>query len=170
MGTCFYIAVVYFHVFLQSGSSNNLLSSTYSSCRTFSYSIMVELSAIQASNSNLANNLPTGMVAVFVGATSGIGEYSLKAFAHQTKSPKLYFVGRSQDAANRIISECKELNNSGQYIFLKSDVSLLKNVDEVCQQILAQEDSINLLFQTQGTMLMESELPLIGVSFISLSA
>lgn len=122
---------------------------------------MVDLSVIQVSNSSLATCLPAGMVAVFVGATSGIGEFTLKAFAQYTKSPKVYIVGRSQDAANRIISECKILNPSGQFIFIKSDVSLLKNVDDVCQQILAKENSINLLFQTQGTMVSDSELPII---------
>jgi NADP-dependent 3-hydroxy acid dehydrogenase YdfG len=118
---------------------------------------MVTLSATEASNLKISSDLPAGLVAVFVGATSGIGEYALKAFAKQAKSPKVYFVGRSQDAANRITAECRELNPAGQYIFIKSDVSLLKNVDTVCQQILAKEDSINLLFQTQGTMLSKSK-------------
>ncbi|KAL5349994.1 hypothetical protein ACLOAV_005030 [Pseudogymnoascus australis] len=116
---------------------------------------MVTLSATEASNSRISSDLPAGLVAVFVGATSGIGEYALKEFARQAKSPKIYFVGRSEDAANRIIAESKDLNPTGQYTFIRSDVSLLKNVDAVCQQILAKENSINLLFQTQGTMRSE---------------
>ena len=111
---------------------------------------MVSTSTIQASNAKLATTLPPRMVAVFVGATNGIGEYALKAFAEHTKQPKIYFVGRSQDSANRIIADCRKLNPDGQYIFLKSDVSLLKNVNEVCEKILAEEQTINLLFQTQG--------------------
>lgn len=118
---------------------------------------MVALSDIEASNSQLSKSLPAGLVAVFVGATSGIGEFAMKAFAKQADSPKIYFVGRSQDAATRIIAECKELNPRGQYTFIRSDIALLKNVDDVCQQILAKEDSINLLFQTQGTIRMDSE-------------
>lgn len=117
---------------------------------------MVTLSATETSNSRISSDLPAGLVAVFVGATSGIGEYALKEFARQAKSPKIYFVGRSEDAANRIIAESKDLNPTGQYTFIRSDVSLLKNVDAVCQQILAKENSINLLFQTQGTMRSES--------------
>lgn len=120
---------------------------------------MVALNAVQASNSTLATSLPAGMVAVFVGATSGIGEFALKTFAQCTTSPKIYIVGRSQEAADRILPECRELNPGGQYIFIKSDVSLLKNVDDVCQKILAKEPSINLLFQSQGSMLMSSGLP-----------
>ncbi|OBT45008.1 hypothetical protein VE00_04095 [Pseudogymnoascus sp. WSF 3629] len=116
---------------------------------------MVTLSAVAASNSRISTALPAGLVAVFVGATSGIGEYALKEFAQQAKDPKIYLVGRSEDAANRIIAESRDLNHTGQYTFIKSDISLLKNVDNVCQQILARENSINLLFQTQGTLLME---------------
>ncbi|OBT65367.1 hypothetical protein VE03_06052 [Pseudogymnoascus sp. 23342-1-I1] len=116
---------------------------------------MVTLSATEASNSRISSDLPAGLVAVFVGATSGIGEYALKEFAKQAKRPKIYFVGRSQDAANRITGELKDLNRTGQYTFIKSDVSLLKNVDTVCEQILAKETTINLLFQTQGTMRSE---------------
>lgn len=97
------------------------------------------------------------MVAVFVGGTSGIGEYTLKSFARHTKSPKIYLVGRSQDAADRIALECTKLNPDGDYIFIQSDVSLLKNVQGVCEQILSKEASINLLFQTQGGLQMESE-------------
>lgn len=120
---------------------------------------MVALSAVEASNSRISTALPASLVAVFVGATSGIGEYALKEFAQQAKDPKIYLVGRSEDAANRIIAESRGLNPTGQYTFIKSDISLLKNVDKVCQQILAKEDSINLLFQTQGTLLMESKTP-----------
>ncbi|KAH8659939.1 putative short-chain dehydrogenases/reductase [Xylariales sp. PMI_506] len=116
---------------------------------------MVALATIRESNSKIATSLPAGMVAVFVGATGGIGEYTLKEFAQQTKSPRVYLVGRSQDAADRIVAECSKLNPDGQYTFIQSDISLLKNVNSVCQQILAKEESINLLFQTQGTIVME---------------
>ena len=118
---------------------------------------MVTLSAAEASNAKIASSLPNGMVAVFVGGTSGIGEYTLKNFAQHAKKPRIYLVGRSQDAASRIISECTKLNPNGQYIFIQSDVSLLKNVIPVCEQILSKEKCINLLFQTQGGLQMESE-------------
>ncbi|EPE30048.1 NAD(P)-binding Rossmann-fold containing protein [Glarea lozoyensis ATCC 20868] len=116
---------------------------------------MVHLHSMEKSNSTLAESLPAKMVAVFVGATSGIGEYAMKAFAQQTIQPKIYFVGRSQTAADRIIAEATQLNSSGEYIFIKSNVALLKNVEEVCRQIKAKEQSVNLLFQTQGTMSTE---------------
>lgn len=118
---------------------------------------MVTQITAQASNAKIASNLPAGMVAVFVGGTNGIGEHALKRFAQHTKSPKIYLVGRSKDAANRIIAACEKLNPGGEYIFIQADIGLLQNVCGVCDQILAKEESINLLFQTQGGLQMDSK-------------
>lgn len=118
---------------------------------------MVTASAAEASNAKIATTLAPGMVAVFVGGTSGIGEHALKSFAQHAKSPKIYLVGRSQEAADRIISECSKLNPDGQYMFIQSDVSLLNNVVKVCERILSETQTINLLFQTQGGLQMDSE-------------
>jgi NADP-dependent 3-hydroxy acid dehydrogenase YdfG len=56
---------------------------------------MVSLKDVQLSNSRIASELPSHLVAVFVGATSGIGEASLKKFAKYACQPRIYFVGRS---------------------------------------------------------------------------
>lgn len=117
---------------------------------------MASLRIAKSSNAKLTTALPKEMVAVFVGATSGIGEFALKAFAEHAKTPRIYFVGRSQEDATRIISECQKLNASGQYTFIGADVSLLNKVDEVCQEILSKETYINLLFQTQGSIRTDS--------------
>lgn len=116
---------------------------------------MVSLEIVRASNAKLTTSLPT-LVAVFVGATSGIGEYSLKAFAKHTSSPRVYFVGRSNEAGARLVSECKALNPSSDFIFISADLTLIRNVDEVCRQIKAREKYINVLFQSQGTLFMGS--------------
>lgn len=85
-----------------------------------------------------------------VGATSGIGEYTAKAFVHNTVSPRVYIVGRNQSAADRIIKECETLNKDGKVEFIKADVTELAEVDRVCQEIMKKEKHINLLVQTQG--------------------
>ena len=114
---------------------------------------MVTLTDIQASNARIATALPPGLVAVFVGATNGIGEYSLKEFARHARQPRVYFVGRSQEAGDRIVAECCQLNLQGEFVFIKADVSLLKNVDDVCRNIASKEKRINLLFLTCGSAL-----------------
>ncbi|KAF2476698.1 uncharacterized protein BDR25DRAFT_300590 [Lindgomyces ingoldianus] len=109
---------------------------------------MVFLDLVKSSNTKL----PSHLVAVFVGGTSGIGEYALKAFAKHCKHPRAYFIGRSQKAADRISSELKTLNPDGEYIFMRMDTGLLKNVDKACQELKAKEKVINILFITTGTL------------------
>ncbi|KUJ06448.1 uncharacterized protein LY89DRAFT_692431 [Mollisia scopiformis] len=116
---------------------------------------MVSLSQVQASNALISSIFPKRLVALFVGGTSGIGEVTLKRFAQYTNQPRAYFVGRSQDAAERIVAECKTLNPGGEFIFVKADVSLIRVVDEVCEEIKAKEKVLNLLFMSQGVMSMD---------------
>lgn len=113
---------------------------------------MVSLSAVQASNARIASTLPSGLVAIFVGATNGIGETTLKQFAKHTRRPRVYFIGRSDEAGNRIAAECKALNAEGEFAFIKADTSLIRNVDSICQDIRRKEKAINLLFLSTGTL------------------
>ena len=116
---------------------------------------MVALSTVQASNSLVSSSLPPGLVAVFVGATSGIGEATLKQFAKHARKPRAYFVGRSQDAGDRIVAECKALNQAGEYVFIKADVSLIRVVEKVCETIKAKEKDLNILFLSAGLPSMD---------------
>ena len=116
---------------------------------------MVALSSIQSSNSLISSTLPPKLVAVFVGATSGIGEATLKQFAKHSIQPRAYFIGRSQDSGDRIAAECKILNPEGEYIFVKADASLIRVVDEVCDMIKAKEKAINILFLSAGVAIMD---------------
>lgn len=113
---------------------------------------MVSLSQVQQTNASAASKLPAGLVAIFAGATAGIGEAALKAFAKYTTRPRIYYIGRSQEAGDGLQSELKELNPEGEYIFIKKDMSLLKNVDEVCRDIKSKETVLNVLFLSQGTL------------------
>jgi len=113
---------------------------------------MVSYKEAQASNARIAATLPAGLVAVFVGATNGIGEYTLKQFAKHTREPRVYFIGRSQEAGDRIQKECEALNSNGSFTFIKADTSLIRNVDGLCRDIKAKEKKINLLFMSIGTL------------------
>ena len=113
---------------------------------------MVVLSDVTKSNEAIASTFPQGLVAVFVGGTSGIGEYTLKALAAHSPNSRVYLVGRAQDAADRIIKECKELSPSSHFEFIKADIGLLNVVDDVCSRIKSKETAINILFQSQGTL------------------
>ncbi len=120
---------------------------------------MVSLAAMRASNAQVATALPPGLVAVFIGATSGIGETSLKQFAKHASRPRAYFVGRSQEAGARILGECKALNPEGEYIFRKADVSLIRVVDDICREIKSKEKAINILCLSPGSMVSYTSKP-----------
>lgn len=113
---------------------------------------MVSYTDVKASNAKIGTCLPEGLVAVFVGATNGIGEYTLKQFAKHAKKPKVYLIGRSKEAGARIQQECTKLNPAGTFIFISRDTSLIRNVDDLCHEIKASESKINLLFLSIGTL------------------
>ncbi|THW80621.1 hypothetical protein D6D18_09126, partial [Aureobasidium pullulans] len=113
---------------------------------------MVALETIRASNSKIASTLPSGLVAIFVGATNGVGEATVRQFAKYASAPRVYLIGRSQDAGTRIVNECRALNAKGEFTFISKDASLMRNVDEICETIKQKEKSVNLLFLTIGTL------------------
>lgn len=119
---------------------------------------MVALPEVIASNQRIASYFSNGFVAVFVGGTSGVGEHTLKMFAKYVPKSRIYIIGRSQKAADDIIQECRKLGPHSKFEFIQADISLLKNVDDVCGQIRAKETSINLLFQSQGSVAIQGML------------
>ncbi|OOQ84809.1 hydrogenase/reductase-like protein [Penicillium brasilianum] len=126
---------------------------------------MVSLSVVESSNASISKELPPGLVAVFVGATSGIGKATLLQLAKYVQQPRFYFVGRSQSAADEILDQLDQINPDGRYEFIKADASLLSVVDTVCETIRKKETQIDILFQSQGTLDVSTEtserLPLI---------
>jgi NAD(P)-dependent dehydrogenase (short-subunit alcohol dehydrogenase family) len=117
---------------------------------------MVSQDQIRSSNALINDTLPHHLVAVFVGGTSGIGEYTVLQLAKHATKPKIYIVGRSEEASDRIIARCKVLNNDGEYMFMKVDASLLKNVDEVCREIKEREKEINIMVLSTGTLVFKT--------------
>lgn len=115
---------------------------------------MVKLSLVQASNANIKATFPSP-TALFVGATSGIGESALKSFVKDSEKPTIYLVGRSQSAAAGIIEVLKTSNAGGTYNYIQSDVSLLANVDTVCDQIKSKEKKLDLIVLSPGFLTFE---------------
>lgn len=77
---------------------------------------------------------------------------AVKKLASAIEQPTIYFVGRNESAGARLEQELKAANPKGAYIFLAADVSKFRKVDEVCQQIRARENSLDLLFLTPGSI------------------
>lgn len=50
----------------------------------------------------------------------------------------------------RKLDELKVINPGGEYSFVSKDMSLLRNVDEVCEDIKRRENVVDVLFLSQG--------------------
>ncbi|KAL5046358.1 hypothetical protein BDW71DRAFT_182035 [Aspergillus fruticulosus] len=112
---------------------------------------MVYLDEVKQTNSALRTH-GLGLVGVFVGGTSGIGEATARSFVRHATAPRVYLVGRNENQASKIIHELNALNPESKTTFLKCDVSLLKKVDEACKQIQEKEEKVNVLVLTSGMM------------------
>ena len=131
---------------------------------------MVQISTVRSSNEQ-GKHL-NGLVAVFIGGTGGIGESTAKELFLRTTKPTAYIVGRyarpprecvdwsndacrNEERGNSIVEELKEINPDGEAIFMKKDISHLRSVDEVCDEIKEHESKINCLFLTTGYMTLK---------------
>ena len=123
---------------------------------------MTKLDSLRSANAALVKQ---PLVAVFVGGTSGIGEYTVKTLArnHGTTGAGLraYIIGRNADAAAKIIADCRQLAPNGDFIFLQArDLALVEDVNKCCKDLVEREMKsgdgaarIDLLVLTQGSLL-----------------
>ncbi|KAG9857109.1 hypothetical protein KCU98_g1181, partial [Aureobasidium melanogenum] len=119
---------------------------------------MVKLTTVTAAN--VAFIKKQSLTAVFVGATNGIGEFTVRGLCktHGDDGPSLriIIVGRNEKAAQQIMTECKALCSSVEFHFVQGgDISLLHGVDEACDEIesileTTKTFSIDMLVMTQG--------------------
>ena len=112
---------------------------------------MVSLITIRTSNSALTKS-STPLTAVFVGSTSGIGLATVKAFAASHPTPKAYIIGRSPSQFQPHLDEIKKTNPDGHFEFIKAEVSLMKEVDRVCDEIKRKEEKIDMLWLSCGVL------------------
>jgi len=109
---------------------------------------MVNISDVRTSNATFKAS-KEALVAVFVGATSGIGKATLKHFAKNAASgSKIYVVGRSKSSAAPLLEELAAY--PATVTFIETEVSLIKNVDKAAEEIKSAESKLDLLFQSQG--------------------
>ncbi|KAG9038400.1 hypothetical protein FS837_001251 [Tulasnella sp. UAMH 9824] len=107
------------------------------------------LAAIRSSN--LAARWSYRPTAMFVGATSGIGEGTAKAFAQATKGrAHIIILGRSRECADQIIASFPQTPES-RYDFIQCDLSLMTNVVAAANEAKSKiEGPLNYLVLSQG--------------------
>lgn len=110
---------------------------------------MVKLKSVKESNAALKATV-SGQVALFVGATSGIAGHTLTEYARYSDRPKVYIVGRNDAKLSTIIRDLEGINPGGSYIPIKSEISLLKNIDAACEELKRNEERLDLLVMCPG--------------------
>ncbi len=110
---------------------------------------MVSLSQIQASNAKITKDT-TPRVAVFVGGTAGIGKATLTALVVKGLPIKVYIIRRDKDSRKAWLEELENSNPHAQIIWLEGQVSVLAETKRLTDEIKSREESIDLLFLSQG--------------------
>jgi NAD(P)-dependent dehydrogenase (short-subunit alcohol dehydrogenase family) len=122
---------------------------------------MVSLEEVRHSNASLAARpKATGLVAVFVGASSGIGQSALEHFAKGTISPKIYSTARGKSAAShkKFLDELKQANPTLSYTLLHADASLVSDIDNAMDTVLEIESKVDLLLMSAGFFAFEGRV------------
>ena len=122
----------------QGGSLNRLLTTT-------------TLEEIKAANQTLSTHHEAS-TAIFTGATQGVGLVALQAFATHVPMPKAIIVGRSRQHFEDKLQRLKLINPKGEFIFIEGQVSLIKSIDAICEQIkdLVPSRTVEFLCMSQG--------------------
>ncbi|KAI0099312.1 hypothetical protein GGR51DRAFT_395830 [Nemania sp. FL0031] len=112
---------------------------------------MVSYKEVQASNA-LINDATAPRIAVFVGGTSGIGKFTIRALAGTGASTKIYLVGRksSEERMREFIRELHAINPKAEVVCTEGEVALLADTKRVCDIIKTKESRVDLLFLTAG--------------------
>jgi len=110
---------------------------------------MVSIKDVRASNATFEASKDS-LVALFVGATSGIGEGTLKQFAKNAFAPTIYIVGRSKTAAAPLLEHIRTSNPGATINFIETEISLIKNIDKATDEIKSKEKKLDLLFMSPG--------------------
>ncbi|RGP81851.1 hypothetical protein FLONG3_48 [Fusarium longipes] len=76
----------------------------------------------------------------------------MKALTQTLEKPKFYVIGRSKAKFESELAALRECNPDAQIHFLEAKISLLKEVDDVCSQVLQVESHVDLLYMSPGSL------------------
>ncbi|KAJ1714140.1 hypothetical protein NYO67_3696 [Aspergillus flavus] len=112
---------------------------------------MVSLREIRAHNAGLRDAWAGHRhVSLFVGATKGIGLATIMELIQRIDEPTVYIVCRSTAQFALRIAELQRLNRRAKLVALYGQISLLSEVDRICNLVLRKETQLDLLFMSPG--------------------
>jgi NADP-dependent 3-hydroxy acid dehydrogenase YdfG len=113
---------------------------------------MVDLSEIRKSNAKNATQSRGGVVCVFAGATAGIGFATLSEMVVLLHSSTFYVLGRDPSRYLDKIEGLRKAGPTNKIVFLGIQVELIKEIDEACHCIRAEEEKIDIVCVSPGGM------------------
>jgi NAD(P)-dependent dehydrogenase (short-subunit alcohol dehydrogenase family) len=90
-------------------------------------------------------------VVILTGGTSGIGRASVKLFCRE--GAKVVFGARNEDAGAEVVKEVAE-EGKGEAVFIKTDVSIPEQVENLVQETLKRYGRVDSLFGNSGILPM----------------
>ncbi|CZT22811.1 uncharacterized protein RCC_08517 [Ramularia collo-cygni] len=129
---------------------------------------MVSLEVVQQSN-KLLGSLPQceGLVAVFVGATSGIGLSALEHLARSATAPRIYSAARAQTAAahkafletlHNETDKAGQGTKTGAFTMIDADASLVQDMDRLATAVAQREAKVDLIVLSAGFFAFEGRI------------
>ncbi|KAJ7349718.1 hypothetical protein DFH08DRAFT_996999 [Mycena albidolilacea] len=118
---------------------------------------MVALQTVLQSNANIAR-LPSGLVALFIGATSsGIGESTLQHLAQHAPAPRIYSVARPQSVAahETLLASLRKSNPTATITLITADISLVSEIDKIVAAVTQKETKLHIFVTAGGRMAFE---------------
>lgn len=111
-------------------------------------------SALSVPQVTTANDLLTSdtipRVSVFVGATKGIGLATLTSFVSRGQAITAYVIGRDAASQEPLLEPLRAANSQAKLVFIQGEVSLLRDVKRICDEIAAKEDTVDALVLSAG--------------------
>ncbi|KZZ87556.1 NAD(P)-binding domain protein [Moelleriella libera RCEF 2490] len=115
---------------------------------------MDDKSEILASSEQFARQQSSGRVAVFMGATAGIGESTLGQMVTMLNDSVFYTLGRNPEHISGKLDQLSATaaKRGNIIIFVESQVSSIASIDAACDRIRAAESKVDYLCMSPGGM------------------
>jgi retinol dehydrogenase 12 len=103
----------------------------------------------------------TGKTVVLTGATSGIGRATALGLADE--GARLILVGRTPERCEETLAEIRRRTGRDDAVMLRADLSSLKEVRRLADEVLASADRVHVLLNNAGVTLLRRQLTVDGL-------
>jgi len=103
----------------------------------------------------------SGKTVVLTGASSGIGRATALGLADE--GARLFLVGRTPERCEETLGEIRRRTGRDDAVMLRADLSSLKEVRRLADELLARADRVHVLINNAGVTLLQRQLTVDGL-------